>query len=194
MAHPFEQAAAQAIAPPQLDHCPIPSPEGFEDFFRSAWRPLTRTAMIYGATLPEAEDAASDALTYMLPRWPIPDRPMAFAHRLTLHYFLKARVRGNLRVARRLVERAHVPHREGAEDGRLVQLEELEWVTEVLGHLTPAQREVMEHIANGLNYAEIASILGKSGEVVRRRVADARKHLTQILAPNGTYKTGKEAL
>jgi RNA polymerase sigma factor (sigma-70 family) len=188
LVHP-EQAAAQAVAPPQPDPRPVvPPPLGFDDFFRAAWRPLIRTAVVYGATLQEAEDAAAEALTYMLPRWPIPDTPMAYARKAALNYFFKSRTRGDLRVAQRLIERGHVPHHEGDEDGRLTELEDSEWVNEVLSQLSSGQREVLGHVADGLTYKEIAEIIGKSDETVRQRVCAARARLKKILTPGGEYR------
>jgi hypothetical protein len=43
----------------------------------------------------------------------------------------------------------------------------------------------MERIADGLSYEEIAQDLGKSREVVRSRLCDARARLIQILNPDG---------
>jgi hypothetical protein len=51
--------------------------------------------------------------------------------------------------------------------------------------LPRSQREVMERIADGLSYEEIAQDLGKSREVARSRLCDARARLIQILNPDG---------
>lgn len=188
MAH-SEHATAQAAVAPQLDPCPAdPPPEGFEHFFRTAWRPLIRTALAYGATPSEAEDAVADALAYMLPRWPIADSPMAYACKVTLSNFFKARSRGDTRVIRRLVERGHVPNRESAEDGHLTDLEDIQWVTGVLRQLTPAQQEVLALAAYGYSYREIAEHIKKSKEAVRKRVSDARARLRKILTPDGEFR------
>lgn len=187
-----EHAAAQAVAPLQLvplDPAPSASPPlGFPDFFTASWQPLIKTAMVYGATLPEAEDAAADALTYMLSRWPIEGHPLAYAKKATLSYFFRAKKHGAWKTAYRLIERGHVLQREDAEDERLAELEGCDWLDEVLSQLTPAQREVLQQVADGLNYQEIARAIGKSPEVVRQRMAAARARLTKILAPDGSYR------
>ena len=185
-----EHAAAQAVAP--LPPAPDPHhddpPRGFKEFYRSALRPLVRAAMAYGATPEEAEDAAMEALERMIPKWPIEPDPLAYARITTLRCFFKARQRGELRTARRLIERGHVPLREGAEDERLTEIEGREWLEDVLGRLTPAQREVLEHVADGLKFQQIASVLGVSTDVIRQRVHTARQRLTAILHPDGTYR------
>lgn len=183
-----EHSAAQAVVPPQADPHPDPPPRGFEGFYRSAFRLLVTTGMAYGATLQEAEDATSDALEYMLTRWPIEPNPLAYARTATLNSFFKARQRGLPRDARRLIERGHVPHHEGAEDERLTEIESREWLDAVLSQLTPAQREVLEHVAEGLKPKQIADIIGVSGDVVRQRVYAARRCLAAILNPDGTYR------
>jgi RNA polymerase sigma factor (sigma-70 family) len=190
-----EHVAAQATAPPLRLDTGLPlAPEGFEAFWQVAFRDLVRVAMIYGATFQEAEDAAAQTLLYMLRRWPIPGNPLAYARRAVISNFIKGRKHGSLQAASRLIEHGHVPRHEGEEDARLAVLEDAEWLTQVLSHLTPAQREVMERVVDGLSYEEIANAIGKSAEVVRRRVCDARARLIRLLSPDGEYRqiqTGK---
>jgi len=181
------QTAVQAVASPAIKTRP-PAPEGFEDFFRKAFRELVRTAMIAGASRDEAEDAAAKTLTEMLLAWPVPGYPLAYARRAVVNNFIKDKTRGNRRVARRLVERGHVPHEEGAEDHQLTEWEDLEWVAHVLSCLPQAQREVMECIARGLDPDEIAEALGKTTDAVRRNLCDARRRLAKELHPNGENK------
>jgi len=144
--------------------------------------------MIAGATLEEAKDAAAKALAEMFLHWPVPGDPLAYARRAVVHNFIKDKTRGNHRVARRLVERGHVLHQEGFEDSRLTAFEDDEWVADVLSILPPAQREVMECIAKGLDRDEIAEALCKSKEAVRRNLCDARARLAEVLHPNGEHK------
>lgn len=164
------------------------APEGFEDFFRGAWRELIRHAMIAGATKDEAEDAASQAMVEMLRKWPVRPRPLAYARRAVVNNYIKARTRGNQRIAQRLIERGHVSHHEGAEDSRLTASEDNEWAADVLRLLPPAQREVMERIVQGHSCDETPAVLGKSSEAVRRNLCDARVRLRQLLRPDGELK------
>jgi DNA-directed RNA polymerase specialized sigma24 family protein len=105
-----------------------------------------------------------------------------------VHDFIKARTRGDPRVVRRLIERGCVQRREGAEDPRLNDLENSEWVTSVLSLLSPTRRAVMQCIADGLHRDEIAEKLSMSREAVRRNLCDARARLTELLHPDGELK------
>lgn len=141
--------------------------------------------MIAGARQEDAEDAASKTLAEMLPVWPVRPYPLAYARRAVVSNFIRDKARGDSRVARRLIDSGHVPHQEGAEDSRLTALEDEQWVVGVLSVLPPAQREVMECIARGLDREEIAEALGKSREAVRRSLCDARARLAGFLNPDG---------
>ncbi len=164
------------------------APEGFEDFFRSAWRELIKHAMVVGATRDEAEDAASQTMLEMLRRWPVQPHPLGYARRAVVSNYIKARTRGDQRIAQRLIERGHVPHQEGAVDSRLTASEDDEWAAGVLSLLPPAQREVMERITQGHSRDETLAVLGKSSETVRRNLCDARVRLRQLLHPDGELK------
>jgi RNA polymerase sigma factor (sigma-70 family) len=172
---------------PQREPGLIPPPEGAEDFFLASYTKVVRAVRYAGAEETEAEDAASEALAYMLRRWPVPGYPLAFACTAAVNYFIKARTRGDDRVARRLVERGHVPTQEGAEDAGLSRLEGEEWISRVLEVLTESQRDVLRCFARGLNREEIALDLGLSGGALRRRLSDARARLVDILGPDGEF-------
>lgn len=187
-----DNAAANAGASQQSAHdSSAEAYPGFSEFFRSSFRPVVKAVMLAGATHEEAEDAASKAFLEMLSKWPVQGKPLSYACRAAINNFTKERIRGSLRLVNRIIERGPASVREeGAEDDRLCELEDLETVEGILSELTPAQREVMERVARGLNYDEIATELGKSTEVVRRRLCDARARLTQITAPGGTKLEG----
>jgi RNA polymerase sigma factor (sigma-70 family) len=177
-----DQAAARAVAPRDS------APEGFEVFYSGSYREVVRAAMIAGATIEEAEDAASRTFTAMLRKWPVSGAPLMYARKAVVSNFIQDKTRGTSRVARRLIERGHALP-EAAEDTSLTALEGQQWIADVLSELPASQREVMERIADGLTYEQIAEDLGKSREVVRRRVCDARARLTRILNPDGS-RTG----
>lgn len=180
------KAAAQAVASPELHSNPgLVAPGEFEDFYREAYREVVKAAMIAGATREEAEDAASKTFLRMLERWPVDGTPLRYARTAVLHNFIQGKTRGTARVTRRLIERGHIPPYEGAIDAELSAREGREWIADVLSELSGTQREVMERIADGLTYEEIAEDLGRSREVVRRRLCDARARLVQILNPDG---------
>jgi RNA polymerase sigma factor (sigma-70 family) len=179
-----QQTEAYAGASPSADTRPL-APEGFEEFFRKSFRELVATAMIAGAKLEEAEDAAAKTLAEMLLIWPVPGYPLAYARRAVVNNFIKDKTRGNRRVARRLIDRGHVPHQEGAEDGQLTAWEDDQWVGDILSVLPPEQRKVMDCIVRGFDRDEIAEKLGKTKEAVRRNLCDARRRLAEILNPDG---------
>jgi RNA polymerase sigma factor (sigma-70 family) len=181
-----EQAAAY-VAAPQPDPSPVPAPAGFEDFYLGSYREVVRAAMMAGATLEEAEDAASQALEDMLRIWPVLGMPLRYARKAAVSNFIKARTRGSARVARRLAERGHAAP-EGAVDGQLTAREGREWVAGVLAELTGAQKEVMQCVADGLDRDEIAEVLGISRAAVRRRLCDARARLAELLSRDGELR------
>ena len=114
---PDRRQIAQANGPARVIRPALPP--GYEEFFRASFRELVRGAMDAGATLQEAEDAASQTMIELLPKWPLHTPPLTYARKATFHNFIKAKERGPRRVARRMVERGHVAHHEGAEDRRL---------------------------------------------------------------------------
>lgn len=187
MADP-QPAAVRAVVSPAADTRP-PAPEGFEEFFRASFRQLVKTAMIWGATAEEAEDAASRTLAEMLPAWEAGKYSLAFARKAVVHNFIKEKTRGIRRVAQRLIDRGHVPHLEGVEDGRLHEWEDEQWVNDILSELPKAQREVMECIAKGMERDEIAEKLGMSRDAVRRNICDARPRLARLLHPDGEHRS-----
>lgn len=178
------QTAAQAVASPAAGIWPLAAPAGFEEFFRASFRELVRTAMYAGGTLEEAKDAAAKTLMEMLPDWNTRARTLSYARKAVVHNFIKDKTRGPSRVARKLIERGHVPYQEGGEDRQLTAWEDEEWVAHVLSCLPPAQREVMECVAKGLDRDEIAETLGKTKETIRRHLSDARARLARELDPN----------
>lgn len=187
MAQP-EHAAVRAIAQQPSPNALVSTPDGFERFYATAYRSLLATAMIAGATPEEAEDAISTTMIQMLRRWPVPGHPIRYARKAVVNDFIKAKTRGTSRVVTRLVGRGHIPHSQGAADEGLTEFEDRDWVADVLSNLPPAQREVMQCIADGFDREEIAEILGITPQAVRRRICDARARLTQLLSPAGEYK------
>jgi RNA polymerase sigma factor (sigma-70 family) len=171
---PSRQSASSAFA-------------GFEAFYRDAYREVVKTAMIAGATLEEAEDAASRTFLAMAQRWPVDGAPLMYARKAVVNNFIRDKTRGSARVVQRLVERGPASlHEEGADDTELSTVEGRSWVADVLSELTPAQLEVMERITDGLTTEEIANDLGKSQAAVRRHLCDARARLVQIMNPDGS--------
>ena len=188
MVEPNHIAAAQAVASSFPEIWPPAAPDGFEEFFRESFRELVRTAMYAGATRQEGEDAAAKTLMEMLRRWDTCKRSLAYARKAVVHNFIKDKTRGTRRVAQRLIEQGHISHQEGAEDSQLTACEDEEWIVHMLSGLPPAQREVMELIAKGLDRDDIAETLGKTKEAIRRNLCDARVRLSRELNANGNHR------
>lgn len=163
---------------------PLPSRspyEGFEAFYRASYRDLIATAMFYGATPEDAEDAASETLEKMLHIWPVTGYPLAYARKAVVHNFVKARTRGTRRTVNRLIERDITSHQLGELDEALTDQEEREWIYDLLSELPAKQREVMLRIVEGSSRKEIISELDISADVFRRRLCDARTSLVELL-------------
>jgi RNA polymerase sigma factor (sigma-70 family) len=163
-------------------------PEGFEDFYRAHYRDLVRAAAIAGATLEEAEDAASQALTSMLQAWPLSGHLLRYARKAVVSNFIKEETRRSHRIARRLIERGYVPPHEEAQDERLTEWKDRDWLADLLSGLPSAQQEVMQYIAARLTREEIAMTLGKSSVAVGWSLHDARVHLAGLLTADGELR------
>ena len=74
------------------------------------------------------------------------------------------------------------------EDSRLNEREGESWCEDLLGLLTPHQREVMKVAMSGFGNKEIALKLGVSPDAVRRTRCDVRSDVKRKLFPGGEYK------
>jgi RNA polymerase sigma factor (sigma-70 family) len=181
-----ENAAAQAAVLPRDPGPPTAptAPPEYLELYRTAFRPLVVYLIVYGATPAEAEDAAEDALVDLLRRWPITGSPLAYAKVAARNYFLKARARDR----RQAGPPASAPRPQNADDGQLAAIDSRDWATNVLSHLTPAEREVMELAADGLDYHDIAELARITQVAARQRAFTARRKLKALLNPDGSYR------
>lgn len=170
-------APASAVAIPRVAQ---QAPAGFERFFRENYRQLCRFAQYLGFTESQADEAVAAAMREMLRRWAEIKDPTAYARRAVVHNAIKAKERGDLgnldRIRDRMVERRTAPP-EAGEDPDMVAWENEQWVIQLLESLSPAQREVVEHVVNGFTPTEIAELLGKSPAAIRQRLHAARERL-----------------
>jgi RNA polymerase sigma-70 factor (ECF subfamily) len=152
----------------------------FETFFRAYYRELMRHAIYAGATLHEAEDVTHTTMEQVYRRWASIEQPRAYAH--------KALASNLKKLKRRLDRRSH--HRiecedtasDGCLDARLTMWEDGQWVSQLIGSLSPAQQEVMAFAVDGYKPGEIAELLGiRQGTVSQRLFAarQTRKHALQ---------------
>lgn len=183
MVQPENAAARAAVLPRDPGPSPTPpAPPGYVEFYRTAFRPLVVSLIVFGASPAEAEDAAEEALIDLLPRWPITGSPLAYAKVAARNYFIKARTRD-----RRLAG-LPAPRPQDADDGQLAAVDSRDWVTDVLSHLTAAERAVMELAVDGLDYKDIAELAGITQVAARQRAFTARRKLRALLDRDGSYR------
>jgi RNA polymerase sigma factor (sigma-70 family) len=150
----------------------------FEEFYRSHYPRLVKALIILAqGDVKRAEDAAQDAMTAAWRRWDSIDLPRAWVYKAAGRYLVKAERRSRREAPR--------PPDEGAGEPSCPAGQEIwaqqEWVSEVLKVLTPAEREVMDFILDGLRPADIALLLGKTPAAVRQNLSAARRRLRRYL-------------
>lgn len=157
----------------------------FEEFFRTAYKPLVGEVIIFaGGNLDEAQDAVSDAMTEMLRRWDEIKNPRAYAYRAAVSNLIKYKQRGLPRIRERQIERGAVTPGQDLNSDPTVW-EQQEWVTMLLKSLPRAQREVLACTFDMFTHREIAQLLGKTETAVRQNLCAARKRLADYLADAG---------
>lgn len=169
-----DEGPAQTVASSQAA-----TPPGFEEFFRTKYRRLIGVALLVGASWEEAEDAVDQSMIEVLNRWPDLHKPLAWACKAVVSNFYKQRVRDEKRTEREIKDFG--PRRECEEDANLAELEQWQWVEQVLEELPPAQQEVMACVVAGLDTPEICQLLGKNPANVRKHLELARKRLKAYL-------------
>jgi RNA polymerase sigma factor (sigma-70 family) len=154
----------------------------FERFFRANYRRLLLIVVVLAnGQVPEAEDALQGALIAADRRWDSISYPQAWICRVAYHNLLRARQAQQ--------RETPVSFEAGSGEPSPVTGQEIweqqEWVTEILKLLSPAEREVMALILDGLPPAEIGRLLGKTSPAVRQNLRAARRRLKEHLAdPN----------
>jgi RNA polymerase sigma factor (sigma-70 family) len=173
------QAIARVKPSPAAGQQAATLPE-FVAFFRAEYRTLMWVVMSVGASPEEADEAAASAMEEVLRRWNQISAPLGYAKRAALSNFYKDTQRGLDRIRERLKQGAEA-RRDGEDDAGLNVWEDRQWVTQLLGSLPPAQREVLALVVDGFEPAEIARLLGKTAAAVRQNLHAARARLS--LAP-----------
>lgn len=152
------------------------SPAGFESFFLNHRKALLGVAMRLGATRHEADECVASAMKDVLTRWDTIDEPFSWARRAVQTYLIRERTRGLEAQRLRLVERG-AGVADVADDLCLTDLEDREWVAQILAELPPAQRQVMTLAYHGLTPSEISVLIGKNPDTVRQNLRLARAAL-----------------
>jgi RNA polymerase sigma factor (sigma-70 family) len=155
------------------------TPSEFPAFYVTQYPKLVKILVVMGATLPEAEDAAQQALKDLFTRVRTERGPSrnaeAYVCVAAIRHFLKQRARDRERLPRELLGR-HLTLPVCPDDD-LAALEGEQWVEHVLASLTPAQRDVIRLVMEGASTREIAGELGKTNETVRQLRKTGRDRL-----------------
>jgi RNA polymerase sigma factor (sigma-70 family) len=155
-------------------------PPWFLELYPNAFRGLTSNAMLIGATLEEAQDAAQAALTDLLDRvmrGTVIHHPYAYARTAMWRYFVSQRERDRKQI-QNLIQRGYTSP-EACNDPAMTTWEESEVLKSLLADLPPAQCAVMRFALEGFSITEIALGLGKSSETVRKNLQLARAKLRE---------------
>lgn len=151
----------------------------FANFVRAEHKRLVRFVATLGATWEEAEDAVSEVLIDLLPRWHEIRSPRAYCRLAAERAYVNSEVR--LRKAPEAAARGSwAPAPQGAPDA----YEGLEH-EDALRHLRlldQEQRRVMAFLYDGYSPDEIAKLLGKKAATVRSNIRHARRRLKKAIA------------
>jgi RNA polymerase sigma-70 factor (ECF subfamily) len=146
----------------------------FDLFYRETYEALVRRVMAVGATSVQAEDAADEAMEYVLRHWAEIENPRAYARQAVMSNFLKIKRDDDRR--QRLQEAIAMTPPAAPEHGYSVWADK-ETVLQILNTLSPAQRNTLALIIDGYDAAEIGELLGCTAEAVRKNLERARKRL-----------------
>jgi DNA-directed RNA polymerase specialized sigma24 family protein len=165
---------------------PVPGPRtprvtgAFEEWFRDHYQWLIANLRALGADGDEAEELAAEAATCLLENWEKVRSPSAYARQAAIHLLIKNRERGPGRLTKRMIAKGEVMS--DRDDPALAVWEDQQWVMSLLKSLPAAQAEVLAWAVDEFAPKEIAVLLGKTPEAVRRALLDARKRLKHDLA------------
>lgn len=185
------KAPAKATAEVMADQPLAAPPAWFMEIYQGLSRELISKVMKAGGTLTEAEDSAAAAMFELFKhacKGKSFTNPRAWAHRAVWSHFVRVRER----------DRAHLQPLDDADfaaaDTELTCWENKGWVDQILDQLSPAQREVMESILEGLSTAEISTLYGKTPATIRKNLQLARERLKPLLGqdyqvPAATHPT-----
>lgn len=154
-----------------------PAPD-LADFYRATRDPLLRTLATHGAAPHDAEDACSIAMDAAVATWPVPD-PARYVRDAALAALRD--MRDQERIDRGYGDEFAEP--EAVEDPALSRLEGAAAVTTVLQVLPPAQRTAFSlSQLDGYGVKEIAVMLGKTPQTVRKHILLARRRLRKLFS------------
>jgi RNA polymerase sigma factor (sigma-70 family) len=150
------------------------SPGKFEDFYRLDFPRLVAFLMYQGAALPEAQDAATEAMVGAYRNWQTISQPRAWVRVVAARNLQKRRLR-DLRESSHLIEEDEAATR--SDDATAEERVQWNEALRLIRALPDGQRKVMALMFDGFTPSEIAGILHQSPETVRSHLRHARKAL-----------------
>ncbi|WP_433790131.1 RNA polymerase sigma factor [Actinoplanes sp. CA-252034] len=171
----------------------LPPAAEFDPFFDLLYPQLVKYGAVVWGSIPDAEEAAADSMTYLYRHWYSIENKEAYARTMVTRSIGRLR-RDEARHADRL-DRAEHANRAGNPISEYVQRR---WITELLRTLPPAQQAVMAGFLDQVPTADIAAALGKTEAAVRKNLQLARRRLRdeverQRARDAVTSASGKEA-
>jgi RNA polymerase sigma-70 factor (ECF subfamily) len=163
-------------------------PATFDAYYLDDFTSLMWFAFRLGTpSMPEAEDAAQDAMRTALRHWDEIEAPYAYtraAVRREVH-------RANARSARRREAEARAARQEVRSVADVFD-RDTTMVLAMLRSLPPVQREALALAMDGFEPSEIAAINGQHTATVRSNLRHARRRLVQLLGRRVVPAAGKE--
>ncbi|GLY80066.1 RNA polymerase sigma factor [Actinoallomurus iriomotensis] len=161
------------------------TPENFDDYFRFDLPRLIRFTVRLGASLPEAEDVAQQAMLDVFRHWDDVTAPAAYTRTAATRIYLRGRK--NAKREHEAVQRSWIQEtKELAFDG------DVQYVMNMLAGLPTDQREIMAWAIDGYGPSEIAELTGRTAATVRSQLRHARRKLAQTIAQRNHEPTRKE--
>ncbi|MEV6303374.1 sigma-70 family RNA polymerase sigma factor [Actinoplanes sp. NPDC051861] len=152
----------------------------WQDFFAANYHRLRVMGTALCGSPETAEDAVVEAMVEVRRRWSTIDDPFRYAYRVVVNRVRRSRVRQRAEFDR-AVKGGHYTDGRYHDPG-FVEIEDEEFVLQLLESLPDRQRAVMEGAYQGLGPGEIARELGRDPATVRKTLQHARERLVAELS------------
>jgi RNA polymerase sigma-70 factor (ECF subfamily) len=156
--------------------------EDFASFFRQEYPRLVLFLLKEGASEPEAEDGAQEAMAQALAAWDRPRSPRAWVRRAAFTIYVRHATRLRREQAA-LAQAVSVTSRASVAEANY---KEGQWrIVAIMRQLPPEQRKVAALFYDGLTQYEIAEVIGKPVATVRSLLRHARIRLKEVIQSQG---------
>jgi RNA polymerase sigma factor (sigma-70 family) len=175
-AEPEPPAHPEMATAPSLADEAVPDAV-FDPFFDSVYPQLVRFGAAVWDSVPDAEEAAADAMHYLYRHWwRIPNKE-AYARTMMVRAIGRLRKEAAQR-ARLLEHQAPADLHAVDDDGTSVSVcVNRQWIIDLFETLPPVQRAVMIGFFDGVPTRDIAEALGKTEAAIRKNLQLARTRL-----------------